>query len=344
MKKKALIFGVTGQDGSYLTEFLLKKNYIVHAVKRKSSSLNTERIDHIYETNKKSFFLHYGDITDPISIQKLIKFVKPDEIYNLAAQSHVAVSFEIPNYTANVNALGCLNILEAIKTLKLNKVKYYQAGTSEMFGKIVEKRQSEKTPFYPRSPYGVAKLFAHWITINYRESYKIFACNGILFNHESPRRGETFVTRKITIGLSKIKLGLQKKLVLGNLYAKRDWGHAKDYVEAQWLILQQKKPEDFVIATGINYTVKNFIDECAKNLKIKITWRGNGINTKGFDSSGKCIVECSKKYFRPSEVDILLGDANKARMKLKWKPKVTFSQLVKDMIFSDLNKLKSKLK
>ena len=241
MKKKALIFGVTGQDGSYLTEFLLKKNYIVHAVKRKSSSLNTDRIDHLYENNKKSFFLHYGDLTDATSIFQLINSIKPNEVYNLAAQSHVAVSFVIPNYTANVDAIGCLNILEAIKFSKLkNKIKFYQAGTSEMFGKVLEIPQTEKTPFYPRSPYGVSKVFSHWMTINYRESYKMFACNGILFNHESPRRGETFVTRKITIGLSKIKLGLEKKLVLGNLNAKRDWGHAKDFVEAQWLILQQK--------------------------------------------------------------------------------------------------------
>ncbi len=348
MKKVALITGITGQDGSYLAEFLLNKGYKVHGIKRRSSSFNTDRIEHLYEhphLKDRNFILHYGDMTDSMNLTKIIKEVEPDEIYNLAAMSHVHVSFDLPEYAANTDALGALRILEAIRLLKLTqKTKLYQASTSELYGKVKEFPQTEKTPFYPRSPYGVAKLFAHWITINYRESYKIFACNGILFNHESSRRGETFVTRKITIGLCKIKLGLQKKLVLGNLYAKRDWGHAKDYVEAQWLILQQKKPEDFVIATGINYTVKNFIDECAKNLKIKITWRGNGINTKGFDSSGKCIVECSKKYFRPSEVDILLGDANKARMKLKWKPKVTFSQLVKDMIFSDLNKLKSKLK
>ncbi len=260
-KKKALIFGITGQDGSYLTEFLLKKKYIVHGIKRRSSSLNTERVDHIYEKNNKSFFLHYGDVTDAISINKLINLIKPDEIYNLSAQSHVAVSFMIPNYTANVDALGCLNILEAIKSLNLiKKVKFYQAGTSEMFGKVVETPQTEKTPFYPRSPYGVSKVFSHWMTINYREAYNMFACNGILFNHESPRRGETFVTRKITIGLTKIKLGLQKKLVLGNLNAKRDWGHAKDYVEAQWLMLQQKTPDDFVIATGKNYSVKHFIN------------------------------------------------------------------------------------
>ena len=341
MKKTALIFGVTGQDGSYLAEFLLSKKYIVHAVKRKSSSLNTDRIDHIYD-KKNNFKLHYGDLTDPISVNQLINSIKPNEIYNLAAQSHVAVSFKIPNYTTQVNALGALNILEAIKSSKKrDKIKYYQAGTSEMYGKVQENRQSENTPFYPRSPYGVAKLFAHWITINYREAYDLFACNGILFNHESPRRGETFVTRKITIGLCKIKLGIQKKLILGNLYAKRDWGHAKDYVEAQWLMMQQKKPEDFVIATGHTHTVKSFIIECAKHLDLKIIWKGKGIKTKGYDKNGKCIIECSKKYFRPSEVDFLLGNSKKARSKLKWKPNFNFSKLVKDMITNDYEKLKS---
>ena len=320
-KKKALIFGITGQDGSYLSEFLLNKKYIVHGVKRRSSSLNTERIDHIYENNNKSFFLHYGDVTDAISINKLINSIKPDEIYNLSAQSHVAVSFMIPNYTANVDGLGCLNILEAIKSLDLiKKVKFYQAGTSEMFGKVVEIPQSEKTPFYPRSPYGVSKVFSHWMTINYRESYKMFACNGILFNHESPRRGETFVTRKITIGLAKIKLGLQKKLILGNLNAKRDWGHAKDYVEAQWLMLQQKIPDDFVIATGKNYSVKYFINIVAKELNMKITWRGKGINEKAYDQNNNIIIECNKKYF-------------------KWKPKISIKQLAKEMVQNDLNLL-----
>ena len=344
MKKKALIFGVTGQDGSYLTEFLLKKNYIVHAVKRKSSSLNTDRINHLYDNNKKSFFLHYGDLTDATSIFQLINSIKPNEVYNLAAQSHVAVSFVIPNYTANVDAIGCLNILEAIKSSTLkNKIKFYQAGTSEMFGKVLEIPQTEKTPFYPRSPYGVSKVFSHWMTINYRESYKMFACNGILFNHESPRRGETFVTRKITIGLSKIKLGLEKKLVLGNLNAKRDWGHAKDFVEAQWLILQQKKPGDYVIATGEQYSVKDFINLSARYLGMKIFWKGKGINEKGFNEKGKVIIECNKKYFRPTEVETLLGDSKKARRVLKWKPKISFKRLVAEMIESDLTKL-NKLK
>ena len=336
MKKKAIIFGVTGQDGSYLAEFLLKKNYIVHGVKRKSSSYNTSRIDHMLSENK-NFQLHYGDITDFSSINNLINSIKPDEIYNLAAQSHVAVSFQMPDYTANTNAIGCLRILEAIRSSKIKKkIKFYQAGTSEMFGKITEKQQTEKTSFYPRSPYGVSKLFAHWITINYRESYKIFACNGILFNHESPRRGETFVTRKITIGLSKIKLGLQKVLVLGNLDAKRDWGHARDYVEAQWLILQQKKPDDYVIATGKNYSVKDFINLCARILKINLKWKGKGISTKAYDQRGNCIIRCHKKYFRPAEVDQLLGNALKAKKKLKWKPKISFKDLVIEMLHEDL--------
>ncbi len=336
MKKKALIFGITGQDGSYLAEFLLKKKYEVHGVKRKSSSLNTERVDHIYENNNKFFHLHYGDLTDPISVNRLINLVKPNEIYNLAAQSHVAVSFVIPNYTANVDAVGCLNILEAIKSCGLEKkIKFYQAGTSEMFGKVIEIPQTEKTPFYPRSPYGVSKVFSHWMTINYRESYKMFACNGILFNHESPRRGETFVTRKITLGLSKIKLGLQKKLVLGNINAKRDWGHAKDYVEAQWLILQQKKPDDYVIATGKQYSVKYFINLVAKELKMKIKWKGKGVNEKAFDENNKVIIECSKKYFRPSEVDTLLGNPSKAKRLLRWKPKVSIKELAKEMVKED---------
>ena len=340
MKKKAIIFGITGQDGSYLAEFLLKKNYIVHGIKRKSSSYNTDRIDHILEKNKK-FYLHYGDVTDSLMIINLIRKVKPNEIYNLSAQSHVAVSFQIPEYTANVDALGCLRILEAIKTLNLTKkIKFYQAGTSEMFGKVQDTPQTEKTSFYPRSPYGVSKVFAHWITINYREAYGMFACNGILFNHESPRRGETFVTRKVTIGLCKIKLGLQKKLLIGNINAKRDWGHAKDYVEAQWLILQQKKPDDFVISTGKNYSVKQFINMSAKYLGIKLTWKGKGLKTKAFDQNGNCIIECSKKYYRPTEVDKLLGNANKAKKILNWKPKITFKNLVKEMIDYDYNNLK----
>ena len=343
MKKKALIFGVTGQDGSYLAEFLLNKNYIVYGVKRKSSSYNTSRIDHLIDANK-NFHLHYGDVTDSSLINTLINTIKPNEIYNLSAQSHVAVSFSMPDYSSNVNAIGCLRILEAIKLSKLkNKIKFYQAGTSEMFGKVSQIPQNEKTPFYPRSPYGVSKLFAHWMTINYRESYNLFACNGILFNHESPRRGETFVTRKITIGLTRIKLGLQKKIILGNLNAKRDWGHAKDYVEAQWLILQQPKPDDYVIATGKNHTVKEFINKCAKILKIKIYWKGEGIKTKAYDAKGNCIIECSKKYFRPAEVDILLGDYTKAKKLLKWKPKISFENLVKEMINCDLQKARKLL-
>ena len=343
MKKKALIFGVTGQDGSYLAEFLLNKNYIVYGVKRKSSSYNTSRIDHLIDANK-NFHLHYGDVTDSSLINTLINTIKPNEIYNLSTQSHVAVSFFLPDYSSNVNAIGCLRILEAIKLSKLkNKIKFYQAGTSEMFGKVSQIPQNEKTPFYPRSPYGVSKLFAHWMTINYRESYNLFACNGILFNHESPRRGETFVTRKITIGLTRIKLGLQKKIILGNLNAKRDWGHAKDYVEAQWLILQQPKPDDYVIATGKNHTVKEFINKCAKILKIKIYWKGEGIKTKAYDAKGNCIIECSKKYFRPAEVDILLGDSTKAKKLLKWKPKISFENLVKEMINDDLQKAKKLL-
>ena len=339
--KTALIFGVTGQDGSYLAEFLLKKKYKVHGVKRKSSSYNTNRIDHILETNK-NFSLHYGDVTDAISVMNIINRLKPDEIYNLSAQSHVAVSFEIPEYTANVDALGCLRILEAIKSSKLiKKSKFYQAGTSEMYGKVHQIPQTEKTNFYPRSPYGVSKVFAHWMTINYREAYGLFACNGILFNHESPRRGETFVTRKVTIALSKIKLGLQKKLFVGNLNAKRDWGHAKDYVEAQWMILQQKKPNDFVISTGKNYSVKEFIDMCAKLLDIKLKWTGKGINTKAFDQNGNCIIECDKRYYRPTEVDILLGDSTKAKKLLKWKPKISFKSLVKEMVESDYKNLQN---
>ena len=339
--KKALIFGITGQDGSYLADFLLKKKYEVHGVKRKSSSINTSRIDHLYEDNKiKSFYLHYGDLTDSLSIQKIINKIKPDEIYNLAAQSHVAISFEMPEYTANVNALGTLRILECIKFLGLEKkTKFYQAGTSEMFGKIMELPQKETTPFYPRSSYGASKVFSHWITKNYREAYGMFACNGILFNHESPVRGETFVTRKITIGLVKIKYGLQKKLVLGNIYSKRDWGHAKDYVRAQWLMLQQKKPDDFVIATGKQYTVKYFISLVAKELDMKIFWKGKGLNEKAYDSNNRVIIECSKKYFRPTEVDTLLGNPLKAKKILKWKPHITIKDLVREMVKSDQDML-----
>ena len=341
MKKKALIFGITGQDGSYLAEFLLKKNYVVHGVKRRSSSLNTGRIDHLYqdphEKNRK-FILHYGDVTDALSVSSLIKNIKPDEIYNLAAQSHVAVSFEVPEYTANADAIGALRILEGIKFHRLeNKTKFYQAGTSEMFGKVMEIPQTEKTPFYPRSPYGVAKVYAHWITVNYRESYKIFACNGILFNHESPVRGETFVTKKIVAGLSKIKLGKQKKLFLGNLDAKRDWGHAKDYVEAMWKMLQRKNPQDYVIATGKQYSVKEFVNLVLKELDIKYYWKGKGINSKCFDEKNNVIVECDKAYYRPLEVDTLLGDSRKARKELNWKPKYKINDLVREMVYSELN-------
>ena len=343
MKKIALIFGVTGQDGAYLSKFLLKKNYIVHGVKRRSSSINTARIDDIYSdphVNKKNnFILHYGDITDSLSVLKIIQKIKPNEIYNLAAQSHVAVSFEIAEYTANADALGALRILEAIKTLKLEKkTKFFQAGTSELYGKVQTIPQNEKTPFYPRSPYAAAKLYAHWITINYREAYKIFASNGILFNHESPLRGETFVTKKIVVALCKIKKHSQEKLYLGNIYAKRDWGHAKDYVEAMWKILQEKKPDDFVIATGKQYTVKNFVNFTASELKIKITWKGKGVKEKGYDQNGKCIVECDPKYYRPTEVNSLLGDASKARKKLKWKPRYNLKALIKDMVKEELKR------
>ena len=341
MKKIALIFGVTGQDGSYLTKFLLKKKYIVHGVKRRSSSLNTSRIDDIYQdpfVKKKNFILHYGDITDGTSVYDLIKNIKPDEIYNLAAQSHVAVSFKIPEYTSNADALGSLRILDAI--VKLNpKIKFYQAGSSEMFGKVQSFPQNEKTPFYPRSPYGVAKLYSHWITINYRESYDIFASNGILFNHESPLRGETFVTKKIVKGLCKIKKGIQKKLYLGNLYAKRDWGHAEDYVEAMWKIMQYKKPEDWVICTGRQYSVKQFINLVAKHLKLEITWRGKGMNEKAYLEKKLPIIEIRKEYFRPAEVDTLKGDSSKARKYLKWKPSKNISYLIKDMVEYELNQM-----
>jgi len=340
MPKIALIFGITGQDGAYLSRLLLRKKYIVHGVKRRSSSFNTSRLDSIYiDPNlKKKFFLHYGDITDSLSVLKIIRKIKPDEIYNLAAQSHVAVSFEMPEYTANADALGALRILEAIKSLQLvKKTKFYQAGTSEMFGKVNEVPQNENTSFYPRSPYGTAKLYAHWITKNYREAYKIFACNGILFNHESPLRGETFVTKKIITGLVKIKLGLQKKLYLGNLKAKRDWGHSQDYVEAMWKMLNQKKPKDYVIATGKQYTVKNFIILSARELKMKIRWVGSGINEKVYYNN-KIIIECKKRYFRPLEVDTLLGDSSKARRELKWKPKFDLKLLVQDMVKEEIKK------
>ena len=346
MKKTALIFGITGQDGAYLAKLLLKKKYIVHGIKRRSSSINTRRIDDIYIDQhikkKNSFFLHYGDVTDSLAVLKIIQKIKPSEIYNLAAQSHVAVSFEIPEYTANADGLGALRILDSIKTLGLmKKTKYYQAGTSEMFGEVQKIPQDEKTPFYPRSPYAAAKLYAHWITINYREAYSIFACNGILFNHESPVRGETFVTQKIVDALCAIKYGSNKKLYLGNIYAKRDWGHAEDYVEAMWKMMQQKNPDDYVIATGKQYTVKDFVNLTAKFLKMKLKWRGKGINEKAYNEKGKSIIECDARYYRPTEVNTLLGNATKARKKLNWKPKYNLKELIHDMINHSIKNLKS---
>jgi len=330
---------VTGQDGAYLSQLLLSKGYTVHGVKRRSSSLNTSRVDNLYRDEfeqKNNFYLHYGDVTDSVSVFNIIKKIKPKEIYNLAAQSHVAVSFELPEYTSNADALGTLRILEAIVKID-KKIKFYQAGTSEMYGKVVETPQTEKTPFYPRSPYGVAKLYSHWITINYRESYKIFASNGILFNHESPLRGETFVTKKVVRALCNIKFKKQKKLVLGNIYSKRDWGHAKDYVYAMWKILQHKNPDDFVICTGKQYSIKQFINMVAKELNMKISWKGKGINEKAYDYSGKCIIECNKKYFRPSEVESLIGDYSKAKKILNWKPSRDINALIKDMISYELD-------
>jgi len=342
--KKAIITGITGQDGSYLAEFLLNKGYEVHGIKRRSSLINTKRIDHLYQDphdKNRRFILHHGDLTDSTSLIRIIQEVQPDEIYNLAAQSHVAVSFEEPEYTANSDALGALRILEAIRILKLEKkTKYYQASTSELYGDVRETPQNENTPFYPRSPYGVAKLYAFWITINYREAYGIYACNGILFNHESPVRGETFVTRKITMALARIKLGLQKNLFLGNLNALRDWGHAKDYVEAQWLMLQQDFPEDFVIATGKQYSVREFINVAAKFLKMKIDWRGTGKDEVG-NYNGKDIIKVDRRYFRPTEVETLLGDYSKAKMKLNWHPKISFENMVKEMVLEDLKLAKN---
>ena len=347
MKKKAIITGITGQDGSYLAEFLLKKGYEVHGIKRRSSSFNTERIDHLYEDpheKEVSFFLHYGDLTDSTNLLRILQKVQPDEIYNLGAQSHVAVSFETPEYTANCDAIGTLRILEAIRILDLKKkTKFYQASTSELYGKIQEIPQKEKTPFYPRSPYGVAKLYGYWITVNYRESYGIYACNGILFNHESPRRGETFVTRKISRGLSRINIGLDSCIFLGNLDAKRDWGHAKDYVRMQWLMLQQEIPEDYVIATGRMETVRKFIEICAKKLKWNktpneegIIWEGKGVNEIGKRAdTNEIVIRIDPKYFRPAEVDQLVGDASKARLKLGWTPKITLEELIEEMIEED---------
>ena len=340
MKKIALITGVTGQDGAYLAEFLLKKGYEVHGIKRRSSLFNTDRIDHLYQDphdENITFRLHYGDMTDSNNLLRIVQDVRPDEIYNLAAQSHVAVSFEEPEYTANVDGLGTLRLLESIRILGLEKkTKFYQASSSELFGKVREIPQTENTPFYPRSPYGVAKLYAYWITVNYREAYSLFACNGILFNHESPFRGETFVTRKITRSFARIKLGLQDCLFLGNLDAKRDWGHARDYVEMQWLMLQQAQPEDFVIATGEQHSVREFVEEVAKRLDISLNWEGEGIHEKGVDQNGNCIVAVDPRYFRPTEVETLLGDPSKAKNKLNWSPKVGFQDLVTEMVEKDL--------
>ena len=342
MKKIALITGITGQDGSYLTEFLLKKNYEVHGIKRRSSSFNTQRIDHLYQdphSENPNLFLHYGDLTDSLNLINIIQKVRPDEIYNLGAQSHVAVSFESPEYTANSDALGTLRILEAIRSLNLvEKTKFYQASTSELYGLVQESPQNEKTPFYPRSPYSVAKLYSYWITINYRESYGLFASNGILFNHESPRRGETFVTRKITRGLSQINAGLSKCLYLGNIDALRDWGHAKDYVDIQWLILQQERPDDFVVATGRQESVRRFIELSAIELGWQgIIWKGKGLDEIGYRAdNNEPVIRIDKKYFRPSEVNSLKGDASKARKKLGWSPKITLEELVADMINSDM--------
>lgn len=340
-KKVALITGVTGQDGAYLSELLLSKNYEVHGIKRRTSLFNTDRIDHLFEKSNTAgmpFYLHHGDMTDSSSLLRIIQLVQPDEIYNLAAQSHVAVSFEEPEYTANSDALGALRILEAIRILGLTKkTKFYQASTSELYGLVQEIPQKETTPFYPRSPYAVAKMYAYWITINYREAYGIYGCNGILFNHESPLRGETFVTRKITRALARIKLGTQEILTLGNMDSLRDWGHAKDYVEMMWLMLQQETPEDFVIATGQQQSVREFVNLAALELGIKIRWEGTGVDEKGYDvATGRCIVAVDSKYFRPTEVETLLGDATKARTKLKWTPKITFAELVKEMVKSDL--------
>ncbi len=337
--KKALITGITGQDGSYLAEFLLEKGYQVHGVVRRSSSFNTERIDHIYKdphNESAKLFLHYGDLGDSSNISRLIEKIQPDEIYNLGAQSHVRVSFDMPEYTSDIDGIGTLRILDAIRDSK-KPVKFYQASSSEMFGKVQEIPQKETTPFYPCSPYGCAKVFSYWITVNYRESYNLFACNGILFNHESPRRGKTFVTRKITCGLSRIKLGKEEKLFLGNLDAKRDWGYAKDYVEGMWKMLQADTPSDYVLATGQTYSVRDFVEIAAKQLGMNIEWQGEGIDEKGIDTlTGKTIIEIDEKYFRPTEVDLLIGDASKAKKELGWESKTSFEELVKLMVESDL--------
>lgn len=339
--KKALITGVTGQDGAYLAEFLLNKGYQVHGLKRRSSSFNTDRIDHLYQDpheKNQRFILHYGDLTDSSNLIRIIQQIQPDEIYNLAAQSHVAVSFESPEYTANSDAMGALRILEAIRILELTeKTRFYQASTSELYGRIQESPQNEKTPFYPRSPYAAAKLYAYWITVNYREAYGMYACNGILFNHESPVRGETFVTRKITRALARIKLGTQNLLYLGNIDAKRDWGHAKDYVEAQWLLLQQDHPDDYCIATGEQHSVREFVEKSASFLGISIRWEGTGTDEIGIDTNtGKTIISVDPRYFRPTEVETLLGDASKAKKELGWSPRISFDQLVEEMVREDL--------
>jgi len=341
VKKKAIIFGITGQDGAYLARLLLDKNYEVHGVKRRSSLFNTKRIDDLYQDPHNSMtqlFLHYGDLTDSTNLIRIIQEVQPDEIYNLAAQSHVWVSFETPEYTANADAVGSLRILEALRILKMEKkTRFYQASTSEMFGKVQEIPQKETTPFYPRSPYGVAKLYAHWITINYREAYGMYACSGILFNHESPMRGETFLTRKVTRAAARIKLGLDKKIYLGNLDAKRDWGHARDYVEGMWMMLQQETPDDFVLATGVMVSVREFVNMSFAEVGITLEWRGKGVEEKGVDKkTGAVLVEIDPAYFRPTEVEILIGDASKAREKLGWVPKITIDQLVKEMVRHDL--------
>ena len=340
-KKVALISGITGQDGSYLAELLIKKGYEVHGIKRRSSSFNTERVDALYQdchVNNRNFILHYGDLSDATNLIRLVKEVQPDEIYNLGAQSHVKVAFDSPEYTADVDGLGTMRLLEAIRLLGLEKkTRFYQASTSELYGLVQEIPQKETTPFYPRSPYGVAKLYAYWITVNYRESYGMYACNGILFNHESPRRGETFVTRKITRAIARIKLGLQKKLFLGNLDALRDWGHARDYVEMMWMMLQQDQPDDFVIATGVQYSVQQFVDFAAAELGIKLIWKGEGVDKKGYNAdTGECIVEVDPMYFRPAEVETLLGDPSKAKEKLGWVPRTTLKELVAEMVREDL--------
>jgi GDPmannose 4,6-dehydratase len=345
MKKKAIITGITGQDGAYLAEFLLEKDYEVHGIKRRSSLFNTHRVDHLYRDPHEqdvNFFMHYGDLTDSTNLIRIIHDVQPDEIYNLAAQSHVQVSFDTPEYTASADGLGTLRLLEAIRILKYeHETRFYQASTSELYGKAKETPQTETTPFYPRSPYAAAKLYAYWITVNYREAYGIYGCNGILFNHESPVRGETFVTRKITRAAARIKLGVQEKLYLGSLDSKRDWGHAKDYVEAMWLILQQKEPDDYVVATGETHSVRKFVELAFGEVGISLAWKGSGLNEKGMDTeTGKVLIEVDPRYFRPTEVDLLLGDASKARERLGWSPRYSLQDLVRDMVAHDLREAK----